>query len=132
MGTLQEVPDPTMREEMSYRKQRSLDQAPMHTALNPDCTVRSPEELTSADVGIPLALRLCDLIGLECGLVSDISQMPGEPNELFFFNPSVSGDSPQIGITCSAFITNPCTMPWSQLYRLDLIGQSTAKNQGIF
>lgn len=128
VGTLPEVPDPTMREEMSYRKQRGLDQAPMHPALNPDYTVRSPEELTSTDVGILLALRRCDLIGLECGLLSDISQMPREPNELFFFNLSVSGDSMQIGITCSAFITNPCPTPWSQLHRLDLIGQNTAKN----
>lgn len=85
MGTPREVPGPAMREEVPYRKQRDLDQAPKHPALNPDCTLCSPEEFPDADVGILLALRHCDLIGPECGLVSDISQMPGEPNELFFF-----------------------------------------------
>lgn len=60
-----------------------------------------------ADAGILLALRHCDLIGPECGLVLDISQMPGEPNEHIFFNPSLSAVSLQIGITCNVFLTTP-------------------------
>lgn len=87
MGTLWKVPGPRMRKGMSYEgltRNRGLNRAPKHRALNPDCTVCSPEGLTNADVGILLVLRHCDLIGLEYDLDSDICQMPGEPNELFF------------------------------------------------
>lgn len=110
---------------------KDLSQAPKAPSLS-RLQVGLPEKLTDADAGVLLALGHCDLIGPECGLVSDISQMPGEPNEYiyiyFFFNPSLSAVSLQIGITCSVFLTTPYTMPGSQLWRLDLIGQSTAKN----
>ena len=125
-----EVPSPWRREEMPYEGlpgSKDLCQAPKAPSLS-RLQGGLPEKLTDADAGVLLALGHCYLIGPECGLVSDISQMPGEPNEYIYFNPSLSAVSLQIGITCSVFLTTPYTMPGSQLWRLDLIGQSTAKN----
>lgn len=105
-----EMPGPWRREEMPYeglpakKRPEPNPKAPSLSRLR----VYSPEKLTDAGAGILLALRHCDLIGPECGLVSDISQTPGEPNEyIYIFNPSLSAVSLQIGITCSVFLTTP-------------------------